>query len=671
MKNPLVSVIIPVYNYERYIAGAIESVTAQSFTNWELIVVDDYSSDGTPEIIDSYADGEKIRFLRNERNLGQFPTHNRGAALAKGRYIKFLHGDDIMYPHCLEMMVTLMEAFPTAGLGISHDPWPWLAPKLFSSRDAWHLHMAGKSSLLSHGPSGTIFRADAFRKVGGFDERYHSADFKMNLEIAMRFPILLLPYGLWWYRYHDQQVLTYMTANDIGTKEYIVWYRELLNMTENPLRESERMTENQRTIRDFLRVCLHHLKHGRIRRAWNVWRAPKLSFRTWLTLLQRTPSVAQPNFQKSDKPDWSTYRDRLSKQNIAYRPKNPTNKTIVERNIYERERFECQERDASSKGLLLTDNYPELTKTPLVSILIPAFNTENTVEDAIQSVMAQRFDDWEIVLVDDASTDRTYTIAKSYADGKRIKCFRNDNRLGKWQNHNRCADLASGKYLKFLHSDDLIYPHCLELMTHMMKKSGAALGVSIGNINLPAGTVLNPEETWRQEFRGYSILQEGPTPSIYRKEYFNEVGGFNSQHEPACRHLALRITVLGGCVIMPATLYWVSRNANIRPRIAPAWEQGELQGGRWLRTMLESENCPLSPENRNIVIKGLLGGAFRLVLQALFRADPITAWSIYREHNLSITDFRFVFFKKPWLSIQALRAAHSKTFPSDLSLFSS
>src|ERR1035441_10042642 len=105
MSAPLVSVIIPVRNYEQYIAAAIESILAQEFQDWELIIVDDNSTDRTNEIAAQYQAGEKVRLVRNERRLGQFPTHNWGAEMARGKYLKFFHGDDVMYPHCLGTMV--------------------------------------------------------------------------------------------------------------------------------------------------------------------------------------------------------------------------------------------------------------------------------------------------------------------------------------------------------------------------------------------------------------------------------------------------------------------------------------------------------------------------------------------------------------------------------------
>ena len=403
--SPAVSVVIPVYNYEKYIKASIQSVLAQSYTDWELIIVDDHSTDTTPEIASSFEDGKRIRLVANDQNLGQFATHNRGAALAKGKYIKFFHGDDIMYPHCLEMMVTLMEAFPTAGLGISHNPWPWVAPKLFSPLEAWRLHVSGQNSMMSEGPSGTIFRTEAFRSIGGFDTRFHSSDVKMSLSVAMEFPVLLMPHGLWWYRHHEKQTLMFMLAHDIGLKESLVWFTELLKDSMNPLPIRERKIAEQIAIKELIMVIVGHTKRGNFSQALKFFRLSGISVTKCLKTFKMISGSNRIKIQKITFPNWSFF---------PYPPRVSTN--------------------------LVHKSY---TGIPKVSVLIPACEAQLFIKDAIESVKAQRFEDWELIILDDASTDNTYEIAKFYSDCNRIRCFRNKERLGKWGNHNRVAELAT------------------------------------------------------------------------------------------------------------------------------------------------------------------------------------------------------------------------------------
>jgi glycosyltransferase involved in cell wall biosynthesis len=280
VSSPLVSVVIPVRNYERYIAEAIESVLGQEFKDWEMIIVDDYSTDRTNEIAARYQNGERVRLVRNERNLGQFPTHNRGAELARGKYLKFFHGDDVMYPHCLRTMVKGMESFPQAGLGISQPPRSFVAPRLFSPGEAWRAQTARQTSMLSEGPSGTIFRAESFHQIGGFGSRFHTSDGEMNFRMALEYPILLLPDGLWWYRIHDGQISKTTNPIDNGSAETVIWFRELLTHRRNPLMPQERAQLDRKEVRGFWRLVLRRVSQGRIAAAFQLWRFSRLPLRT-------------------------------------------------------------------------------------------------------------------------------------------------------------------------------------------------------------------------------------------------------------------------------------------------------------------------------------------------------------------------------------------------------
>ncbi|MBO5975889.1 MAG: glycosyltransferase [Oscillospiraceae bacterium] len=105
-KKPLVSVIMPAYNASQYIAKSISSVQAQTFTNWELIVVDDYSSDNTVEIVNGFLrDDSRIRLYRNAQNMGVAKSRNRALEQCQGDYVAFLDSDDIWYSDKIELQL--------------------------------------------------------------------------------------------------------------------------------------------------------------------------------------------------------------------------------------------------------------------------------------------------------------------------------------------------------------------------------------------------------------------------------------------------------------------------------------------------------------------------------------------------------------------------------------
>lgn len=107
--DDLVSIIMPSFNTGKYITETIESVLAQSYKNWELIIVDDCSSDNTDEILSTYLSDDRIHYLKNEKNSGAAFSRNAALREAKGRWIAFLDSDDLWMPEKLEKQIDFMD----------------------------------------------------------------------------------------------------------------------------------------------------------------------------------------------------------------------------------------------------------------------------------------------------------------------------------------------------------------------------------------------------------------------------------------------------------------------------------------------------------------------------------------------------------------------------------
>lgn len=105
----LVSIIMPSYNTAEYIAESIQSVLEQSYTDWELLVVDDCSTDKTDEVIKPYLTDGRIKYYKNEKNCGAAVSRNRALREAKGQWIAFLDSDDLWMPDKLEKQIKYME----------------------------------------------------------------------------------------------------------------------------------------------------------------------------------------------------------------------------------------------------------------------------------------------------------------------------------------------------------------------------------------------------------------------------------------------------------------------------------------------------------------------------------------------------------------------------------
>lgn len=107
--NELVSIIMPSYNTASFIRESVESVLRQTYTNWELLIVDDCSTDNTDECVAEMLQDHRIRYIKNEKNSGAAVSRNRALREAKGRWIAFLDSDDLWEPEKLEKQIAFME----------------------------------------------------------------------------------------------------------------------------------------------------------------------------------------------------------------------------------------------------------------------------------------------------------------------------------------------------------------------------------------------------------------------------------------------------------------------------------------------------------------------------------------------------------------------------------
>lgn len=270
MSQPTVSLLMTSYNREKYIAEAIQSALASTYTDFELIIVDDGSKDRTVEIARSFErQDQRVKVYVNEKNLGDYPNRNKAAAYATGKYIKYLDADDMIYPWGLEIVVDCMERFPEAGYGLDSlaQDEGRIFPFLLGPEEAYRRDYFG-IPLFDKAPTSCIIRRSVFEEAGGFSGRQFVGDHEMWHKLSMTYNVLLMPHGIVWSRIHEEQQSKNNRENSVVVFLYSVVSREYLSKETCPLNEKDKSIVMKRVIRGQARSALRSLLVDKNRKAF-------------------------------------------------------------------------------------------------------------------------------------------------------------------------------------------------------------------------------------------------------------------------------------------------------------------------------------------------------------------------------------------------------------------
>ncbi|MEM9718532.1 MAG: glycosyltransferase family 2 protein [Bacteroidota bacterium] len=209
--SPIVSIIIPAYNAEPFLGETIQSVIHQEFTDWELIIVDDGSTDKTQIIVEKFTSDPRITYLY-KKNEGVSLARNSGFTQSKGAYVAFLDADDLWKKDRLEKMLSKFEGDSALGLVHSYvqeiDENSQLLPTVYRGKEGYIL----ESLLLGDGcnipaPSSILLKREVVDTVGGFNpELSTSADKEFFFRVASKFKIGMVQEILGLYRIHSNNM---------------------------------------------------------------------------------------------------------------------------------------------------------------------------------------------------------------------------------------------------------------------------------------------------------------------------------------------------------------------------------------------------------------------------------------------------------------------------------
>jgi glycosyltransferase involved in cell wall biosynthesis len=236
---PIVTVITVTYNSAPYVRQAIESVLSSSHTDFELIIGDDGSRDNTWDIVREFNDSRIINY-RNAVNMGEYQNRNKALGMARGKYVLYVDGDDILYPHGLEFMVKMLNAFPECGMAVMYGYrnnmiFPVIiTPHQFFIAEYFH------QGFIPTSLNKALFSTEMLRKVGGFPTRFISNDVIVRYYVALVKPSLIISDNLTWWRETPGQQSSQLLTTTRGTIEIFLQKREILAHPDCPLNAREK-----------------------------------------------------------------------------------------------------------------------------------------------------------------------------------------------------------------------------------------------------------------------------------------------------------------------------------------------------------------------------------------------------------------------------------------------
>jgi glycosyltransferase involved in cell wall biosynthesis len=211
-RQPKISIILPTYNRAKYIVETVESVCQQTYSNWELWVIDDQSADNTPELVKQVKD-ERVRLHQTEKRLGVTGTRNEGLRKAEGEWIAFIDSDDLWDKTKLEKQIAALLQYPEAGFSLTGgfnfrnqlEPVDFYYKEREGVRYGDLLIPFFESKVSTTTPS-LVFKKECLGVIGLFNEAKSFADVDFILNLARHFKGVILYEPLLYRRLHDSNI---------------------------------------------------------------------------------------------------------------------------------------------------------------------------------------------------------------------------------------------------------------------------------------------------------------------------------------------------------------------------------------------------------------------------------------------------------------------------------
>jgi glycosyltransferase involved in cell wall biosynthesis len=289
---------MPFLNAEKFMQEAVRSVFAQGYDNWELLLVDDGSTDSSSELAQGYAaqNPRRVRYLEHpgHQNHGISESRNLGLGQAKGKYIAFLDADDVWLPHKLERQVAVMKSHPQAGMcyGLTQYWYSWTEKMGDRDRDYVQMHNIRADRLIKPPSLFTFFleskaavpcinsvlvREELLKLIGQFEGSFHDMyeDQVFYAKMSLRFPVYISNECWDRYRQHPNSVCSVMAQSGQTRSQHLLFLRWLKGyLLEHGFESSDVWKALQKELRYYenpRQLTMNNVTRYLARRSRKLW----------------------------------------------------------------------------------------------------------------------------------------------------------------------------------------------------------------------------------------------------------------------------------------------------------------------------------------------------------------------------------------------------------------